>query len=95
MAILPRLVNKSFKGNSRIKPLFLLNSNIEQTRKVIYTRGLYGDANSYSDDVKEVEVEWALMFNNWLEAEAKKYGYPVYKIGRWNFALSDIIKLIK
>jgi len=95
IAILPEFVRECFKGNKNIKPLFLLNDNEEQIREIVYTRGLYDEANTYSDDVKEKEVEWALMFNAWIEKETKKYGLPVYKIKKRNYSIDDILKKIK
>lgn len=95
VAILPGLIHKTFSKNNAIKPVFLINENKKQIKKVVYNRGLWDDAHTYSDDVKEVEVKWAYLFNNWLEKEAKKYGYPVYRIKKWNFPISDITKLVK
>lgn len=94
VAILPQLVNKSFEKDKNIKPVFLLNKDKAQIKKVVYTRGLYGDAKTYSDGVKEVEVEWASMFNKWLEKEARKYGYPIYEIKKRDFPIKYIVKLI-
>lgn len=95
VAILPKFVNRDLKKDKRIKSVFLVNNNEEQIRKVVYTRGLYDDADTYSDDVKEKEVEWAMMFNNWLKKEAKKYKFPVYEIKKWNYPIDDILKKIK
>lgn len=71
------------------------NKNVEQIRAVIYKRGLWNDAYKYSDKVKEVEVEWTYLFNAWLEKEAKKYGYPLYEIKKWDFPMADILKLVR
>jgi len=95
VTILPKFVNRDLKKDKRIKPVFLVNSNEKQIRKVVYTRGLYDDVDTYSDDVKEKEVEWALMFSNWLKKEAKKYKFPVYEIKKWNYSIDDILKKIK
>lgn len=95
VAILPKFINRDLKKDKRIRPVFLVNNNKEQIRKVVYTRGLYYDADTYSNDVKEREVEWALMFNNWLKKEAKKYKFPVYEIKKWNYSINEIINKIK
>jgi 2-phosphoglycerate kinase len=94
VAILPSLINETFEKNSNINPLFLLNGNKEQIKKVVYTRGLWGNAKDYSDDVKPIEVEWASLFNNWLEKEVKKYKYPLYKIKEWDYPLGEITGLV-
>lgn len=92
VAVLPEFIDRDLKNDQRIKPMFLVNSNEDQVRKVVYTRGLYDDADTYSDDVKEKEVEWALMFNDWIKKEAKKYNYPVYEIVGWDFGIDEILK---
>lgn len=80
VGILPHLVSESFKGDLSVKPLFLLATNKERIREVVYTRGLWGEAKSYPDSVKEREVEWAYAFSMWLKSEAEKYGYPTFEI---------------
>lgn len=60
--IIPELVHKSFATNKKIHPLFLIDEDEDRMRDVVYTRGLWDGANTYSDDVKEKEVEWASLF---------------------------------
>lgn len=78
--ILPKLVAE-YESEHTIIPLFLVDDDEARTKEVVYTRGLWDDAKTYSDDVKPVEVKWALLFSQWLEGEAKKYGFPCIKIG--------------
>jgi len=82
IAILPNLVYKTFKNNKNIKPVFLISNDVKKISKVIHTRGLWDDANKYSNKVKEKEVEWVCLFNKYIIKEAKKYGYPVYKVDK-------------
>jgi 2-phosphoglycerate kinase len=95
IAILPAFVRRTFGRDKRIKPVFLLNDDRKMIEKVVYTRGLYDDANTYSDKVKSIEVEWTILFNAWLEKEARKYGYPIFRITKSNYPLNEIKKLIK
>lgn len=95
VAVMPAFVHRAFGRDKRIKPIFLLNNEERRIKKVIYTRGLYDDADTYSDEVKGIEIEWTLLFNAWLEKETKKYGYPVYRITKPNYSLREIMKLIK
>lgn len=80
VAILPSLVKSIDISKHNIKPVFLIDENKERIKNTIYTRGLWDDANTYSDEVKEIEVEWTVLFNKYIESETKKYGYKVYKI---------------
>lgn len=81
VAILPHLVKKLQIKNKEIKVIFLVDDDIERVRKTIFTRGLWDDADKYSDDVKEKEVEWVMAFNRYIIKEAKKHNLPIAKIG--------------
>lgn len=81
VAVIPELVKKIDTKKHKIKPIFLVDENEDRVRKVVYTRGLWGDADTYSDDVKEIEVQWVDLFNKYVIQEAEKYDYKVYKIG--------------
>ena len=92
VAILPYLAAKL--KNKNLKVIFLIDQDVEKTRKTIYTRGLWGDANTYPDSVKEKEVEWVLEFNQYILKEAKKYNFPVISIGNRKDYLKEIKKMI-
>lgn len=76
VGILPHLIARDCNGNPNVKPVFIGDENEDRVRKVVYTRGLWDDAKTYSDDVKEREVEWAILFSKMLKQEAEKHGYP-------------------
>lgn len=80
VAIIPKLVAKLDKTKYFIKPIFLVDENEDRIREVVYTRGLWDDAKSYPDSVKEVEVKWAMLFNEYIKSEASKYGFKYYSI---------------
>lgn len=69
MAILPKEAALLMKKDTRIRSLFLVDHNIGRLRDIIYTRGLWDDAFKYSDTVKEKELQWVLLFNDWIEKE--------------------------
>jgi len=73
VGLLPYLISRDYKTNQNIKPVFLADDNVDNVRKVIYTRGLWADADTYSNDIKEKEVEWVLLFGNKLKEEANKF----------------------
>lgn len=58
----------------------IVDKNKERTRKVVFERGLWDDAGSYPDSVKEIEVEWATLFNEFIRQESSKYGYKPYEV---------------
>ncbi|MEI8232197.1 MAG: hypothetical protein WCG44_00460 [bacterium] len=80
VAILPALVKQLDLSKTEILPIFLIDEDRERVKNVVYTRGLWDDAKTYSDDVKGIEVEWAMLFSNYLKKEALKYTYKPYLI---------------
>ena len=78
VGILPHLVHALEEKN--IRPLFLIDENEKEVRKVVFERGLWADAKTYSDDVKEKEVEWVTLFSKKLREEAKEFNYPVIEV---------------
>lgn len=81
VAIIPKLTSKIKIKNKIIKPIFLIDEDIERIRKTIFKRGLWNEAGLYPDSVKEKEVKWVMEFNNYIKKEAKRYNYPVVIIG--------------
>lgn len=73
VAVLPKLVSKFKYKGTKIFPIFLIEKNEERIRDIVYKRGLWDNADTYSDEVKPIEVKWAKLFNEWLEIECNKY----------------------
>lgn len=95
IAILPHLVaNQKWENKKDIKALFLIDEDEARIRNTIFTRGLWDEADKYSDDVKEKEVEWVLAFNAMIKEEADKYGFPVISVDRSDY-ISKIRDLLK
>jgi 2-phosphoglycerate kinase len=92
VGILPELVHRDFKDDPSVKPVFLVTENKERIREVVYTRGLWDNAKSYPDSVKDTEVEWAYLFSKWLHKEAEKYNFPVIDIDKHS---DDYVEEIK
>lgn len=76
VSILPHLIATDYGEADWVKPIFLFDTDEERMRKVIYERGLWDDAKTYTDEVKEKEVVWATLFGRTLEAEVRECGYP-------------------
>ena len=90
--ILSHLVAKDFANEPHIKPVFLVDEDADRMRQIVFTRGLWDDADTYSDDVKEKEVEWALLFSHKLKAEVEKYGYPLVEVKKGEDDLVSVLR---
>jgi len=95
ISILPHLIAKDFKDNKHIKPVFLVDEDADRIRNVVFTRGLWNDAYTYSDNVKEKEVEWALLFSHKLKVEVEKYGYPWVEVRKSNDDIKVVLKALR
>ncbi len=82
VGILPHLVSRDFKENSEIKPIFLIDEDADRIRDVVLNRGLWGSAKSYSDELKEKEVEWVRLFSHKVKNEANKYEYSLIEVSK-------------
>lgn len=94
VAILPHLIERDYRDNPNVKPVFIGDENEDRVRNVVYTRGLWGDAKTYSDDVKEREVEWAISFSKILKQEAEKNGYPWVEVEKNADDLNKVLQAL-
>jgi len=94
IAILPGLVSGLNDAKKEVEAVFLVDENEKRIRDVVFTRGLWDDADKYPDDVKEKEVEWVMAFNKWIKEEAKKYDFPVVEIGDRDSYIDKVKQLI-
>jgi len=93
--ILPHLVAKDFSSDKNVKAVFLVDEDADRTRHVVFTRGLWDDAHTYSDDVKEKEVEWSLLFSHKIKGEAEKYGFPCVEVEKNINDVEAVLKALK
>jgi 2-phosphoglycerate kinase len=77
VAILPEFVHGIVIKGRKIIPVFLYEARRERMRDVIFNRGLWDAADKYSDDLKEKEIEWVVLFNGFIRKEAGKYGFAL------------------
>jgi 2-phosphoglycerate kinase len=94
VAILPHLVSHDFKENLEIKPIFLIDENADRIRDVVFNRGLWSSAKSYSDELKEKEVEWVQLFSHKIKNEANKYGYPLIEVSKNDSDFKKVLKVL-
>jgi len=94
VSILPHLVAEDFGADARVKPIFLLDDDESRTRHVVFTRGLWDDAHTYTDDVKEKEVEWALLFGRQIREDAARHGHPCIDMRKNEEDLKAVLKAL-
>jgi len=94
IALLPQLVHAAMKEHKGLQSIFLYEDRKERIREIIFTRGLWDDAEKYSDDVKEKEVEWVMLFNQFIKDEATKYGFPLIQYKDDGSHFEEIKKLL-
>ncbi|MCD6478177.1 MAG: hypothetical protein J7K87_04185 [Candidatus Aenigmarchaeota archaeon] len=96
VALLPHVISKFIRENKNIdaKAVFLVRDDVEHIRKVIFTRGLWDDAEKYPDSIKEKEVAWVIAFNNFIKSETKKYNLPTINVDYKNY-LEEVKRMIK
>lgn len=93
VAVLPDLVS-NLKTGKKFKSIFLVDENVERIKELIYTRGLWDDADKYPDSVKEKEVEWVLEFNNYIKRECRRTNLPVVYIRDRSSYINEVKSLI-
>ncbi len=94
VAVLPELIARDFGDYKDIKPVFLFNGNKDKVRETIYKRGLWGKPGELPDSVKDKEVEWVLVFNDWLKKEVEKYGFLAVEAESGVFDIKKLATLV-
>jgi len=94
VAILPELVSQIKIDNKKIHSIYLINSDVAKIRNVIFTRGLWDDADKYPDSIKEKEIDWVVAFNDWISSQAQKFNFPIIDTADDNY-YSQIVELLK
>ena len=94
ISILPELVANDFKNREDIKSIFFIDEDADRIRDVVFKRGLYTKADTYSDDLKEKEVEWALLFSQKIKEQAQKFDYSFIEIRKDKDDLNLVLKSV-
>jgi len=92
--IIPKLIAEEYGDKPNIKTIILSDKDEDRIRSVVYTRGLFGKADEYSDDVKEKEVEWVLLFDKAITNEAEEHGYHIVDISKDDSDLSNVLRVL-
>lgn len=94
IAILPSLVKQYTNNNKKIKTVFLVDEDADRIKEVVFTRGLWDDAKTYPDHLKDREIEWALAFSHMLKEESEKYGFPSVEVTKDDSDLERVIEAL-
>ena len=66
--------------NIQFEATFLFDDDVERIKKRIYERGLWGPRDSYPDYIKDKEVDWVVLYNDFYRNEAHKHKFPLLHI---------------
>ena len=92
--ILPRLVTRDYGEQKNIRSVFLVDEDADRIRHVVRTRGLFANADEYSDDVKEKEVEWVTLFSRRLQLESQECGFPTIEVTKSDTDLKNVLSVL-
>jgi 2-phosphoglycerate kinase len=83
IGITPEVVAQLQKQFPKIEfeTTFLFDNDLTQIKRRVWQRGLWDLADTYPDYIKEKEVEWVVLYNEFYKEEAKKYNLPLTDIG--------------
>jgi len=78
-----------------IRSVFLGDIDRCKKSKVIYSRGLFTDAKKYSNKLKPKEVDWTVLFSQWLKKETKKYNFTYIETSKGKSDIQKIKQALK
>lgn len=81
MAILPALVHQDFSDIPNIQSVFVLQNNIDPIKRVIMERSELPWINTKTPAQQDSQVSQIVIFNEYVEKEAKKYGCKTIEVG--------------
>lgn len=94
VAILPYLYDKDLRQNNDVQLVIVIDKDVERIREVVFKRGLWSGAKRYSDSVKEKEVEYVVLFNEWFEKQAEKFNLPVVYLSKNEDDIESVIRVL-
>lgn len=73
---------KNLKIKHKIKFVCLIDKDEKRIREIVYKRGLWGDAKTYSDWIKELEIKYLVKVNEYYLEECKKNNLKYFIIDK-------------
>ncbi len=56
---------------------FLYDNDFDRIKRRVYGRGLWSEANAYSDTIKPIEVEWTILYNEWYREQVRRFRFEI------------------
>ena len=86
--------NADFTQKKFSRAIFLVDDDPARIRDVVYNRGLYGDPHTYSDAVREMEIEWVQLFIKRLRAEAAVFNMPCLDVTKTDDDITHVLNAL-
>jgi 2-phosphoglycerate kinase len=80
ISIHPKFISKLKSEEYEIYPIFLVDNDKNRIKEILFERGLWGDADSYEDWVKDIEEEYLVKTNQYYMKECEKYNLKCFEI---------------
>lgn len=93
--ITPEIINTHLKDRTDVFPLIVIDDNLERIREVIFNRWLFSDADKYSDELKQKELDWVILFIETLKADCEKYDIPYISTEKKDSDIEKVLLLIQ
>ncbi len=78
--IVPELLEKIAKDTVDLHALFLIDEDHDRLKDVVYGRGIWDKADTYSDDLKPKEIEWVSIFTKMLKESSQRHGFTALEV---------------
>lgn len=76
----PKFISELKNKKLEIYPIFLIDNNKDRIREILFTRGMWGDADTYEDWVKEIEQKYLIEINSRIMNDCKTLGLNYFEI---------------
>jgi hypothetical protein len=93
--LLPHLIRRDFGAAADVRGVFVTETDPKRMREVIFTRGIWDDAGSHPDSVKEKALAWVARFDAWLKDQARAHGFPVVALRKDAHDLGRILEALR
>jgi 2-phosphoglycerate kinase len=93
--ITPKIVKENLHDMPNVKILFLVDESEKRTRETVYRRGVWDDADTYPDHVKENEIKWVTLAMEQIKQDCKRLGLPCLSISKDDKDLEKALTLLK
>ena len=76
----PKFISQLESEDYKVYPIFLVDNDEKRIRDILFSRGLWGDADTYEDWVKDIEEKYVIETNQYYMKECEKYKLKCFEI---------------